>query len=341
MPFPTLYNLYIGWVPVLLAMLCIVLARRNDLPVLFFLLSGILLMLFMASAIPLRWMINITPIFSGFRHTPLLAGLAVPALLGLAGYGLDRLLSLEWPQVNFHLRPNIPESSRKYSLAWLLIIPLILSGKAAYDFSQNWFTTYNNQSTYESLTSFETTSLQWIALPFGEHFWIEPALDKGLKITNVVWAWDWNDREPPKPKLEAYRGEAPVNTENVAVAGGVPVYLYADNEYTFVDLGDQIVPCTASGSGGDINVQCFTNDPGQLTVKENSWRGWIAWQDGERIPLLSNRWLSTEAPPGKHEYRFRYIPFDVIAGSILSLFGLVLTIWLWRRAAETNTNHEV
>jgi hypothetical protein len=331
MPFPALYNLYIGWTPVLLAMLCLVLAKRRDLSALLCLTSGMLLMFVMASAIPLRWLEKIIPMISGFRHTPLFAGLAIPALLGLAGYGLDHLIKLKWPQVNLHLRPNVPEFSKNISLTWLLIIPLVLSLQAAYKLSQNWFITTDSQTTYESMTYFQTPNLQWVTFPYGEHYWIEPALDNGLKITNVVWAWDWIDRKPPEPKLEANRGGQPVNTERIGDTAGVPLYLHNENEYAFVDFGDQIVPCMSSGSGGNLTIECSTNIPGRLIVKENSWSGWLAWQDGNRISLLPSSWLSVEAPSGDHVYRFRYLPIDVLCGFILTLIGVAIVFILWRR----------
>ena len=334
LPFPALYNLYIGWTPVILAILCLVFARRKDLSALLCLTSGILLMFFLASAIPLGWLIKTFPILSGFRHTPLFAGLAIPALLGLAGYGLDRLLNLNWPQATLRFHLNAPELSWNFNLAWLLVIPLIWSLRTVYDLSQNWFITADSQPIYESMTHFKTSSLQWVTFPFGEHYWIEPAQQEGLKVTTVVWAWDWIDHELPKPRLEANRGEAPAGTEVVGEAGGVPIYLHRNNEYAFIDLGGQVVPCVASGSGGDLTVDCSTDAPGQLIVKENSWGGWLVWLDGERASLLPSQWLSTKAPSGRHVYRFRYIPLDVAFGLILTLIGVTLAIWFWQRSPK-------
>jgi uncharacterized membrane protein YfhO len=73
---------------------------------------------------------------------------------------------------------------------------------------------------------------------------------------------------------------------------------------------------------------------------ENSWSGWKAWQDDERVTLLPNRWLSLKAPAGDHEFRFLYRPADVALGAFLTLIGFVLTIWFWLRP-ESEDKQEI
>ena len=96
-----------------------------------------------------------------------------------------------------------------------------------------------------------------------------------------------------------------------------------------MDTGDRQIPCRATALGGNIDVVCLTTEPGTLVVQENQWTGWRAWRDGERIPLEHGPWLEVEAPLGEHEYEFRYRPWDVVLGIVLTVVGIVLAVWLW------------
>lgn len=331
-PFPYMYNLYIGWVPLLLAILSLRFARRKDYPLLLCLSSGMVLVFLMASAILLRWLGLLIPQFSGFRHSSLIAALAIPAILALAAYGLHHLLALNWPRLIVGFRLNNSTHPVAFSLKWLMIIPLFWSLQSPYDLSQNYLITLNQQDIYESMASLQSPTLQWIALPFGELFWIEPALNRGLKVSNVVWAWSWSSRQVAEPRLIANRPGPPPDTQKVGMLHGVPLYENTNVEYAYVKMGSQIVPCQASGGNGDLTVKCSTQQLGQLIVQENSWPGWQAKQDQKTVPLLPGPWLSVEAPAGEHEYHFRYLPWDVVVGFLLTLVGIFLTMWLWFRS---------
>lgn len=292
-------------------------------------------MFFIASGLPLKWLVKFMPILSGFRHTPLLAGLAIPAVLGLAGYGLDHLLRVSWPQLKLQLPPST-SFGMALNLKWILIIPLIWSLHSAYGLARNWIATSDRQELYDSISELATSDLRWISFPYGEHFWVEPALHEELKVTNVAWAWSWRGRDLPLPRLEANRAGPPAGSEQVGEISGTPLYLNTTREYSIVEQGNQSVPCNATGSGGDIFVECSTNSPGRLILQENYWSGWYAWRDGERVLLLDSQWLSVDAPAGQHEYRFRYLPIDVLIGMILTITGFAITIWLWRRSSPTS-----
>jgi len=331
--FEYLYQLYIGWVPILLAILWLRFAPRSDYPLVLCLSSGIVLMFFAASAIPFRWLAKIIPDIASVRHTPNLASLAVPAILGLAAYGLDHLMKLDWPQIILRPRPNTPAKSMVLSLAWILVIPLFFSVKSAYDLGQDFLNTINVKDIYDSIVGLSTPDLQWVSPPFGEHYWVEPSVAMGLKITSVVVTWRWEGREQPEARLLAQRGDLPPDVEIVGTLDDVvPIYMHPERTYAYVSIGERIIPCYAIGTGGDITVECTTDAEGTLIVQENSLSGWKAQLDGEPTSLLYGQWLSTEAPAGTHVYRFLYRPWDVPIGLLLSLSGIGLTVWLWRRA---------
>ncbi|MBI3242474.1 MAG: hypothetical protein HYZ49_09300 [Chloroflexi bacterium] len=333
---PELFTIYIGWVPVLLAIISIRFIRRDNARLALCLIAGMMMSFLMGSAIPLKWLAKLSTYFDGFRHPSLMSILAVPPIVALAAYGFDQLLKLNWPKLTISFTTA---KSATLSVAWVLAVPLYWSFSTAYDLSQVFIRTSDASPIYQSyqqvISDLYLTGDRWIALPFGEHFWIEPAVAAQLKVTNVVWAWKWKNREPPKPYLIANRTGAPPDTEVVGLLGDIPIYQDAQAEYAYIASGAQKVPCQAAGSGGDLTVTCSTDRAGQLVVEENSWVGWYVWRDEKPEPLKQDRWLAVTAPAGQHTYEFRYRPWDVAVGLAATLIGCGLTLWLWRRASST------
>ncbi len=332
---PELFTLYIGWIPVLLAALSLRFARRENARIVLCLITGMTMSFLMGSAIPLKWLAKLSPFFDGFRHPSLMGILAVPPIVALAAYALDQLLKLNWPQLTL----SFSARALTISSAWVLVIPLYSSLSAPYELSQVFIRTLYAGDLYqyyqEVVDDLNLDSALWVAPPFGENFLAEPALNAGLKLTNVAFPSRWNGRDYPEPQVVIARsGEYP-GSELVTYLNDVPVYRYPDRAYAYVDLGGQTVPCRATGSGGDLTVTCSTERAGQLIVQENSWVGWYVSRDGEPAALKQDRWLAVTAPAGQHTYEFRYRPWDVAVGLAVTLIGCILTLWLWRRAAST------
>jgi hypothetical protein len=331
--FEHLYLIYIGWVPVLLMFLWLRFAPRSDLRVLLTLSVGAFLIFFGASAIPLRWLVKLIPPLAGFRHAPLIACLAIPTILGLAAYGSDQLLKLRWPQLIIRPSPKVEDQLLTFNLKWIFILVLIFSVKPAYDLGMDFLGTEDAQDLYESNETLISSETQWIFPPFGEYFWVEPLIANGVKLTKLATVWWWVDRDNPEPRITLTRGGQPEGTSLIGSIGGASIYLNPESHYAYVSSGSKKLPCRANGSNGDLTITCTTTTAGKLTVLENSWDGWYAWRDGERVPLLDNQWLSVDAPPGQHDYHFRYLPTDVLIGSLFSISGIGIIIWLWRRSS--------
>jgi hypothetical protein len=326
------YGMYIGWLPILLAVACLRLARRQDYSALLFLAASAMLALLAASAVPLRWLEPFLPGIAGVRFPSLIGGLAVPPLLGLAAYGLDGLFrARNWPELGLSFHSSSGDSRGTTSLKWVLLVPLVFSLRAGYEFSQDWlYVTETDDRVPAILGALRTPSLQWVEPPFGEHYFVEPAIRMGLKLSPGVMAWHWKERTPPAPYLEASRLGPPPDSYEIGVVGDLPIYRFTENrEYAFVQTSSALVPCQASGKGGSILVSCAAPESGKLVVRENSWSGWYAWRDGKRVPRYQDRWLSVEAPAGEHTYRFRYLPWDVPLGVLLSMLGIGLCVWQW------------
>jgi hypothetical protein len=224
---------------------------------------------------------------------------------------------------------------RILSARWLLVLPLFFTLLEARQFSANWIVTETRgEPIYTLLDGLRTQGLAWVNPPFGEHFYIEPAVAMGLKLSPGIMSWRWEGREYPIASLEANRaGPPPGPVTQVNLLDGIPIYQRTDQPYAAVYANGEVAAvCRANGRGGWIDVRCENEAPGILVVKENMWSGWKAWRDEDgRVGLRDWRWLEVDAPAGEHVYYFRYRPWDVPLGIGLSVIGLILCINIWRK----------
>ncbi len=334
-PYPYLYMNFIGWTPVLLALLPFRLAKQSERKLLTFFGTAIVLILLASSAITFKQLGYFWPDFAAsIRNPSLIAGLAVPLILGVAAWGIDLALKLDWPIMILARSDNLahPRMVVKLSTIILLMV-LVMSVRSVYTFSRSWlFTTPQEPLVGIVMDEVQLTNTQWIALPFGEHYWNPTAAEAGLKLTHVVRPSRWNDREQPQPYLEVTREDpTDVAIEHISAVSGVPMINHPENVYASVIVGNGVVePCTAVANGGHIDVLCNTNQSGTLTVQENNWTGWRVRRDGNKVTIDDTElWLNAPAPAGRHYYEFRYVPWDVFWGLAISLAGIILTIRLW------------
>jgi len=342
LPFPYLYGNYIGWLALALAA-CAVLMRldRERRRAANFLFAAALLAFFAASAIPFKWIIQISPIravddfFAGIRHPSLISGLAAVALIGLAGLGLDQILKFDWPKFQFSLVQR-GSAGRPISLdvRWLMLIPLALALWNVYQFGRLWIGTIKVDVVVQEINqSLRTETLEWVNPPFGVHSYIEPAVGMGLKMSSGFRAWNWIDRPFPEPLLEAsFTGELPGMSPHSEAAGAVIYKGSPGREYAQVLYanGDAPTICRASGNSGNIDVTCEISQPGTLVAKEYVWNGWYARVDGAPAQLEpGGDWLAVALQPGEHRVEFRYRPWDVPLGIGLWVGGIILAVYLF------------
>jgi hypothetical protein len=210
-----------------------------------------------------------------------------------------------------------------------MVIPLFWSLHSAYAFGRIFLTTTNVEVLYDSVSALKTPNLAWVSTPYGEHFWVEPALEEGLKLTSVVSVWQWRGRGLPSPILIASRDAVPPDGVQVGLLQDtIPLYEVPGLDYAYVETESGIFPCLANGSGGNLTVECTNTAGGRLIVQENSWNGWRAYVDQEPAELRPGPLLSTDARPGKHVYQFVYRPWDVILGILLTMAGVGLALAL-------------
>jgi hypothetical protein len=339
-PFAYLYANYVGWVPVLLALLAVHLASRSQRRLLGFFLTAIVLAYFAASAVPFQWLEALVPrVINGIRNPALIASLATPPILALSAWAVDLLLRLEWPRLDLRLvNGTATRFALNFSTMWLVLpLPLLLALRSAYQVNRVWLETGQSAPGVQWVTDsinalLPSDQTQWVQTPWGEHFWLPPAMDAGHKIAHFLRPWWWRQAELPPPFVEAVRDPSfEADPAYHATVDGILLLVRTENRYAVVDTGTAVIPCAATALGGDIDVTCTTTEAGWLVVREHWWMGWRATRDGQRLELAPGAWLSAEAPAGTHLYRFRYRPWDVLLGLLLTLTGLGLAVYWWRR----------
>ena len=274
------------------------------------------------------------------RNPALIAGLAVPLVLGLAAWGLDLLARLHWPQFDLVVTDGARNrSATRFSLLWVVLLPpLLWSISAAYEFGHGWLKAGPMpDNELQVLEALQTDSTQWVATPFGEHYWLPYALQTGLKVNSLIRPWRWRDRPLPEAYLQASRGVPDsVPPHSVRSVAGLYVAENPASEYACVETGQGCVPCRARARGGHIDVECMSDAPGVLVVRENQWSGWQARRDGVPVEIMVGSYLAVEAPSGSHQYAFRYSPWDAYAGLGITLIGALLACWLYFRRPATS-----
>lgn len=330
-PFPYLHTLYIGWPALVLAGFGLAKSRQSDLRLLLSLAFGAVTMFWLAAGVPFRWASAWIPGLAAVRHPALIASLAIPAILAMAGYGLDRLLETRGPVAEAAI--GLGENRAKVSirLAFLVALPIVWALLSADRLAQNFLQTVDRSATYEATKVFKTPGLEWVSPPYGEHYWVEPALAAGLKLTNAALPpfW-WAGRALPPPFLETFREAKPAEFVPVAYADMAPVYRNPGVHYAFADATEGVIPCVAQGYGGDLTIACDT-DGGTLIVQENAAPGWMATVNGEPTRLAPGPWLALDLPPGPATVRLRFLPIDAGIGALITVAGILLGGWLWIR----------
>lgn len=335
------FAFYIGWIPILLAAWSLIKARdQHERRVTLFLSSFAFCALWIASGTPLAWFVKnikideISEFLAGVRYISFVTGLAIPPILGLAVIGLDQIFDYGENRLVLVFENSRQDASRlRLDLRWLLVIPLMAAIIGAWTFNRQWIDTLKKVSYVQPvIEALETPSLQWVNVPFGEHFFVEPAVENGLKMgTDFFRTWHWRDRPRPEPLFEANRGDPPDQMVQIQVIGDIHINkATVDREYAKILHEDgTVTPCRAWGIGGNISVDCPDNKGGTLIVEENNWSGWTAELEGSPVSLKDEIWLSVETPPGKHKLVLRYQPWDVPLGMLLLMVGLIVGVIFW------------
>ena len=85
-----------------------------------------------------------------------------------------------------------------FDLRWVLAVPLLFALGDAREFTRYWIKTERESPDVARVVeALRTPDLQWVDIPFGEHFWTERATAAGLKMSQGIHRWRWNGHRCP------------------------------------------------------------------------------------------------------------------------------------------------
>ena len=321
--------IFIGWIPVILAILSLYFVPKEKTRLMWFMWVVILLIFVTCSKEYVAFLHKFILTVDTLRFFSVISGMVVTPLLGLAAWSLDEILKKPLPKFTL---TSSEGSVVSFSLRWVLYLVILAASLIPLvSYRLPWLdviTTFPRSGLDEKLTNGESN---WVA-PIREDFiWVDIMLHKGIKLTNVYRPWGWKNNENPPATfsfiLSQEAGEIP---NQVGRDGELRLLRDPNVHYASITNGDVFTPCQATGLGGTIDVTCTSPEAGVLTVQENFFPGWQLWVDGARKDLVSDRLLSAEVPAGTHHYQFRYRPWDVLIGLLLTLSGIVFIVYLIR-----------
>ncbi len=337
--YPYLYVNYIGWIPLLLAVVGLVLAHRKYRRVFISFGLAIGFLYLFSSGLVLSWIASlpfseITNLVAGLRNPSLIQGLVIPFLAGFAAIGLDALVRRPWSKYTLAQEGKEQGANRVVvPVKWILLLAaMVLSLRSAALFTRSYVWTFKEDGVKlrAELAALKTNEAEWVEPPFGEYYWLPDALNAQMKIAAFFRPWSVIDAELPSAYLELDRDVAYFSSQPgfVGVVDDLALVAHPDAPYAYLANGEQKTPCSAVARGGNIDVSCSSASGGILTVLERNLPGWKAWQEDSRTELFDGTWLSVAAPAGEHTFHFRYLPWDVFLGLLLSAAGWGLAIFL-------------
>ena len=233
LPYPFMYINYIGWIPILLALVAWRVLPKNKRLILAFLLVAIGLVCLASSGLTFRALALVIPqTASAIRHPSLILGLAVPLIIALSAMGLESLWQSRIAPILvslvangktrvLHLKPIVFAQA-------LLLIPLIWSLYSAGTFASSWLRTDKpGETDYQIVAALKTDSAQWVSTPFGEIYWVQIASAMQLKLAYIMRPWTFRDRTTPPSYLAATRDKKALADPNYIKTIG-DIYLIAN-----------------------------------------------------------------------------------------------------------------
>jgi uncharacterized membrane protein YfhO len=85
-------------------------------------------------------------------------------------------------------------------------------------------------------------------------------------------------------------------------------------------------------------LDCEADQNAFLYVSDTYYPGWRAYVDGRetKIYRANLAFRAIEVPKVKHTVVFKYIPLSFYIGLCLTIIGILLCIWLWRKDGKGN-----
>jgi hypothetical protein len=327
---PNLYLNYIGWIPIVFAIIGWRLIPRKLLRVYIFFIVAIFLIYIVGSSWFIPWLRTWMHNFVSTIRSPVFAiGLAITLILGLGAWCLDLIIKLNWPQLVFSSNPN--KTLFRLDTRILLIPILFWSIETVYQFNNPFrFTISWPNDIVKAAESISSNPTGWVRPVYGNWTFTAAAINHNIKITDGYRIWDLKNYPYPTMSLDvSLDSNMQIDSHYSYSVGNVYFSAYPENPYAYIVAGSNKIPCSATADGGHIDMTCQSDQAGTLFIQENALTGWRAWRDNKKVELIPGQLLGVSAPPGNHNYSFRYHPWDVPLGIFISIIGLLLAVWLW------------
>lgn len=327
---PNIYTnyIYIGWMPVILALFAIPIFSRKQFQTVAFFVIGVLQIFIFCSKEFAQAIITIIPQIAYLRWGSIISGMTVPLVVAMAAWSLDYILKAEWwPCLDMG---KYNPRARKISLSFAVIsLPAAFCLFNLYQQSQIWLVDRDINLSKPVINELTPANSQWVTPNLNDYSWMRVILEGGGKLTNTWRPWFWKDHEaPPAYLIAEYKSKDNTQKNIIAEYDSIVVMRFSEEQYARVSTGKGSVPCQARSTGGLIDVSCNNEEHGVLTVIENYWDGWYGEMDRKPINLFPGKYLMAEAQAGIHTYQFRYQPWDVWVGLGVSMLGWLLALYL-------------
>ena len=332
-PYPDRTGNFVGWLPVIFALFAFRYAKGERNRWLLFFSLGVILSVVATSGWPLKMLIPLWDGVQTIRFPQWFAGITVTMLLGLSGIGLDGILAnLDSPQPGQELLPPKVSFIRKMVLGIGVVVLMAWGVKSTVDFSSRWVLINPQIGSVDLIYRLPLDHASWFEIDQFAHFLNLPLADRGFKLGKGMNPLILKGISTPPAEFALYPGPDVEQSIKIGSYEIFNLYWRPQNQYAYALVGTEKVTCKANAVGGNIDVTCDLPHSGQLFVMENIWDGWYVWVDGQPAKLGEyTQWLSVSAPIGKHTYQFRYIPWDVPLGFLLTIPGWFLVVWWWKK----------
>ena len=186
----------------------------------------------------------------------------------------------------------------------------------------------------------------------------EDALPAGAASARALWTPIPPSRLPSRRVGEFFRAPLVPYRPRLSFLRGYRVEPDADRAWSRVasgriDLTSEVVldrrpePDPGAGGAGQhlvianlaedsperVVAQVTTGGPGLLVLTDLHYPGWIAEEEGRRLPILraDGYFRAVALPAGTHRVVFRYRPLSFAIGAGVSILAVLTLLWLWHQ----------
>jgi len=340
--FPAWHVNYIGWIPIIFAIVGIAPLWRRSKNETLFLGALVFGALWLGSGDLFKW-VSAHPSLGELheqavrlRTTSNIANLAVPPIIGFSACGiawgqrkLDRLMYFRFSLIS---RRDDARRVVMVGLGLVLFIPIFFSVHDVFQSARQWNRLIETSTTpFPAITSaLRSPELRWVN---GSNMTSELSffgLENGLKLGNQWQPWHIQPTRSPVPAVIVSNGGQPEGTQLIDTPPGLQAYAVdGGNPYARVSVSNgQGVNCRATGRGAKIDVVCPPGTSGSLTIQERFVDGWTASITGTSVPIVDHDgWIGTDLPMGAQLIEFRFHSPYLRSSFLLTILGVIWVVW--------------